>query len=80
MSTVANVIEHLKTYDPNDHIATAIWCEEDVIGRARERGKEVTRQQAQEILDTIERRQDCELGISWITLDVYTDEELEKTE
>ena len=79
MPTVSNVIEHLKGYDPDAHIATAIWCEEDVIGRAKERGKEVTREQAQDILDTIERRQDCELGISWITLDVYIDEELEKT-
>ena len=77
MPTVANVIEHLKTYDPNDHIATAIWCEEDVIGRARERGKEVTKEQAQRILDRIDSKWDATIGISWAELDIYTDEELE---
>ena len=77
MPKVSNVIEHLKGYQPDEHIATAIWCEDDVIGRAQERGKVVTREQAQEILDTIDRKQDCSVGISWIALDVYTDAELE---
>ena len=77
MPTVESVIDHLSHYKADEHIAVAIWCEDDVIGRAQERGKVVTRQQAQRILDTIERKQDCELGISWLTLDVYTDAELE---
>lgn len=77
MGTVQSLIERLSsTYKPDDHIATAIWCEADVIGRAKERGRRVTRQQAQRILDTIERKQDCEIGIRWLTLDVYTDAEL----
>jgi hypothetical protein len=74
MPTVANVIEHLQGYKPDEHIATAIWCEEDVLGRAKERGKKITRKQAQEILDSIDHKQDCELGISWDTLDCYIDE------
>lgn len=69
MPTVASVIEHLKGYKPDEHIATAIWCEEDVLGRAKELGVKITRKQAQEILDELERKQDCELGISWLTLD-----------
>ena len=78
MPMVKDVIKHLTdNYDLDDHIATAIWCEADIILRARQRGKVVTRQQAQRILDTIERKQDCELGISWVTIDVYTDAELE---
>lgn len=77
MPKVANVIEHLRSYDPDDHIATAIWCEEDVIGRARERGKEVTKEQAQRILDRIDSKWDATIGISWVELDIYTDEELE---
>jgi len=75
---VRDVIKHLSdNYQLDDYIATAIWCEEDIIGRARQRGKVVTRQQAQRILDTIERKQDCELGISWLTIDAHTDAELE---
>ena len=74
MPTVASVIEHLQGYDPEEHIAAAIWCEADVIGRAEQRGKAITTAQARNILDTIYRKQDCELGISWITVDVYIDE------
>jgi hypothetical protein len=32
-------------------------------------GIEITRKQAQEILDDIEQHHDAELGISWMTLD-----------
>ena len=69
MPTAASVIEHLQGYKPDEHIATAIWCEADVLGRAKELKKKVTRKQAQEILDDIEQHHDCELGISWCTLD-----------
>ena len=74
MSTVASLIEHLQGYKPDEHIAAPIWCEEDVLGRAKELGKELTREQAQEILDEMERKQDCELGISWDTLDCFINE------
>jgi len=74
MPTVANVIEHLQGYNPDEHIATAIWCEADVMGRAEEQGMRITHKQAQEILDAIDRKQDCEMGISWDTLDCYIDE------
>lgn len=79
MPKVSDVIRHLTdNYQSDEHIATAIWCEEDVIGRARERGKFVTQEQAQNILDTIDRKQDCTQGISWVELDIYTDAELEE--
>jgi hypothetical protein len=69
MPTVASVIEHLQGYKPDEHIATAIWCEEDVLGRAKEMGIKITRKKVQEILDDIEQHHDAELGISWMTLD-----------
>lgn len=75
MPVVADVIEKLNTnYQPDEHIAVAIWCEDDVIGLARERGKVVTREQAQQILDTIDNKQDCSIGISWDVLDAHIDE------
>jgi len=74
MPTVANVIEHLKGYKPDEHIATAIWTEEDVLGRAKDQRKKITRKQAQDILDQIDRKQNCELGISWDTLDCFIDD------
>ena len=69
MPTVASVIEHLQGYKPDEHIATAIWSESDVLGRAKELKKKITRKQAQEILDDIEQHHDAELGITWMTLD-----------
>jgi hypothetical protein len=81
MCTVADLTKRLnEQYKPDQHIAIAIWCEEDVIGRAEERGIKVTQEQAQRILDTIENKQDCEIGISWVELDIYTDAELEEAQ
>jgi len=75
MPTVKEVIEHrLNGYKPNEHIAVAIWGEEDVIGRAEERGITITQKEAQEILDSVDHKQDCSIGISWDVLDVYIDE------
>jgi hypothetical protein len=78
MPTVASVIEHLHGYQSDEHIAVAIWCEEDVLGRAEERGIKITREQAQSILDQMDANHDCESGITWDTidagLDAYTDE------
>lgn len=76
MPKVKDVIEHLKGYDPESHIATAIWCEEDVIEYAKNEmdGQEITREQAQEILDEMDRKQDSELGISWTTIQCYLEE------
>jgi hypothetical protein len=75
MPKVQEVIERLKSlYQPDEHIAVAIWCEDDVIQQADGRNVSLTRAEAQEILDTIERKQDCSIGISWDVLDVYIDE------
>jgi hypothetical protein len=71
MPEVREVIKHLESYKPDEHIATAIWCEEDVIGRAKELGIKLTTEEAQAILDEIDRKQDCSLGINWDTLDYF---------
>jgi hypothetical protein len=70
MPIVSDVIKRLnEQYKPDEYIATAIWCEEDVIGFAlNEMGKEISREQAQSILDQIDANQDCELGITWETI------------
>jgi len=74
MPTVAQLKERLdRDHQPEELVAVAIWCIEDVIGRAKERGITLTREQADGILDLVDRKQDCSLGISWDTLDCYTD-------
>lgn len=72
MSTVKEVIERLsRNHKPDEHIAAAIWCEGDVLGRAEELKIKITRGRAQEILDLIDRGHDASMGISWDTIDNY---------
>ncbi len=75
MTTVKELVEHLQdAYKPEDVIAAAIWQVDDVLGQAKEKGIEITREQAEGIIDRIDRRQDASLGISWDTLDAYLDD------
>lgn len=73
--TVKEVIEHLQRYKQSkQHIATAIWSEDDVLERAKERNIKITRKQAQDIIDRIDHKQDATTGITWDTIDCYLDD------
>ena len=61
----------------DQHIAIAIWTEEDVLGRAQERRLFITQEQARKIIDRVDNSQDSSLGISWDTIDAITDFVLE---
>jgi len=81
MPIVSQVIERLGSqYKPDEHIAVAIWCEEDVFGRAEERGMVITREQAQSIIEQMDANHDAELGITWDTIDAGLDELASKAE
>jgi len=73
MPTVKEAMTRLEG-NGKQHVAVAIWNEDDVLGRARERGIEISRQDAAKIIDEIDRKQDCDLGISWTTIDCYLEE------
>lgn len=70
MPTVEEAIKRFEGV--KGHVAVAIWEEEDVLERAKALRVKITREEAGEILDQIDRKQDCELGISWITLATAT--------
>jgi len=70
MPTVEEAIKRLEQ-NGKQHVAVAIWCEDDVLGRAKERGIKCSRARAREIIDRIDNKQDCTLGISWDTIDCY---------
>lgn len=55
-----------------DRIAV-IWCTDDVLGRAQERGKKISKKKARDILSNMLRRHDTDLGISWTTIDCWLD-------
>ena len=74
MTTVSEVIEHLKTYKPDEVVAVAIWSVDDVLERAKERKIKISKKQAEEVIDRIHRKQDATLGINWDTIDCYLDD------
>ena len=69
MSTVEEAKNRLP--DDGEHVAVAIWCETDVLQYAKQIGVECSRKRAREIIDEMDRKQDCELGITWMTIDCY---------
>ena len=73
MSTIQEVTERLRCFE-NQHIAVAIWCEDDVLELAREKGIKCSRKRAREIIDEVDRKQDAAMGITWDTISVYLDE------
>jgi len=73
MPTVAEVIKRLN-WAKGQHVAVAIWCEEDVQERAKERGIILGHKPASEIMDAVDHDHDCSYGITWDTLDYYIDE------
>ncbi len=73
MATIEEVAKRLGLCG-EQHVAVSIWGEEDVLERAKERGMAITQEQARAIIDTIDHKQDCELGITWDTIDCYLDE------
>ena len=73
MPTVEEAINRLKRCR-EEHVAVAIWSEEDVLGRAEGRHIKISREEAAVILDEMDYKQDSELGITWTTIDCYLDE------
>ena len=73
MSTAREAIELLNGFK-NQHVAVAIWCEDDVLELAREKGIKCSRTRAREIIDEIDHKHDAFLGISWNTISVYLNE------
>ncbi len=70
MPTTKEVIERLRWFK-NQHVAAAIWCEDDVLELAMEEGIKCSRKRAREIIDEIDHKQDATMGISWDTISDY---------
>jgi hypothetical protein len=61
-------IKMLQKSNPEESVCIHMWQVEDVIEQAKEIGKRVTKNEAQEILEEIEDNIDSELGVSWTTI------------
>lgn len=47
------------------------WGTVDILSRAEDLKKTITQKQAQDILEEIEHRHDCNYGITWNLIDYY---------
>ena len=81
LPTVKEVVDWLlRNCSPDEHVAVDIWCVEDVLERAEERGIKISRKEAEKIIDEIHRRRDSTVGINWVVIDAYLDEVEERGE
>lgn len=70
MPTVKEAVRRLE-WNKGQHVAVAIWCEDDVLERAKQLAIKCSHAKAREIIDTIDNKQDCSIGITWDTIDCY---------
>jgi hypothetical protein len=73
MTTVKKIIDMLKKYEGNEPVFFIMWDKDDVIRRANGRNKDVTTQQAWNILDMMGDNPDCFLHTGWDEIYHWTD-------
>lgn len=76
--TIQEAIKFLQAYPLEMECAFAFWQPDDAAGRAKDRGIILTKDEANEVISNVQRTQDCELGISWVTIDCWIDEVINK--
>lgn len=52
------------------------WCIDDVLMMAKNKGINITRKQASEVLELALRRHDASIGVNWDVLSAHLDEVL----
>jgi hypothetical protein len=74
------LLTHVKRMDKKAHFACMIWQTDDVLQRLEENNewkdqtREITVEEANQIIEDIDRHKDCTIGITWDTIDIYIDE------
>lgn len=78
MKTVSEALDFIRNVavDRADY-AVDEWSIDDVIDRAKEQGKRVTKKQARKVINLIDRKTDANVGINWDMLDYWTDDVLQ---
>ena len=74
MATKEEALKRLSYIRTGEHVAMALWCREDIHSAAKARELILTDEQADDILDRIDDKQDSSDGISWATIDWFISE------
>ena len=78
--TVKDLIDHLnQSYKPDTVIAYTLWETLDVIGEAGSRGIEISKEQAERVLEEFQRTMNHEVA-AWSAISTITDEVLDPQE
>lgn len=69
----------------SDEYALAVWCVDDVLELAENKGITLSRDEALEVMDSVGRNHDAEIGINWDVIShwidiVVSDREVEEEE
>jgi len=66
--------------DPEEEIAAIIWTRPDVFSKAQEEYPDIviTDEIADEVLNIMDRKSDCEIGITWSSLEYHLEEVLQE--
>lgn len=71
MPLVVEAIKRLRRMRPTEHVAVAIWSDEDVIDAATRLEVTLTPEEVEEVLDLVDRKWDATVGINWDVIDYY---------
>lgn len=74
-------VEYFQTlHKKGEHLCVIVWQADDVIGQANEAGIKCSKDEANAILEAMERQHDATFGISWDTIDSHLADLKEKHE
>jgi hypothetical protein len=81
MANLKDEIEHLKrACTPTEHLCVIIWCADDVLEVAHEKGVKLSNSEVDKILDEMENRHDANNGINWDTIKCLIDDVVDERE
>jgi len=75
--TVKELKQDLKVYKDDMPIASILWVPDDVLFYAEnDMETKITKEEAEEVIRNIHHHADCEMGISWTTIECGIDDML----
>ena len=81
MTTVNELIKWLKkNYKGSEHVAYDLWVTDDIISLAKDKGRKITKDKANEVIDAMDDNKDAEQGLTWDTMSYWFDEIIENDE
>lgn len=69
---------HVFNLEDDAEFAFDLWQVEDVEGRAKELGVELTKEESAKVINNMHLKRDASIGLNWAVMDVHIDSVVEK--